>query len=54
MLDKFVSRVSSPPAEETSDIIARIWLAWKADHPGATIRDFWAAVGAGEVAIPAS
>lgn len=54
MLDKFLGKVTKPPPEETSDVIARIWQAWKAEHPGATIRDFWAAVAAGEVVMPDS
>lgn len=52
-LGSLVPKHQPPPAQdETSDVIARIWQAWKADHPDATLRDFWTAVGAGEVTIP--
>ena len=56
MFDRFSQFVpkAPPPQDETSDVIARIWQEWKAEHPGATLRDFWAAVGAGEVNIPAN
>ena len=53
MLGKLLSRPSKPlPEEVTRDLIAQAWLDWQTDHPGATLRDFWAAVGAGDVDLP--
>ena len=53
MFDKLGSLVGKKEQqEETSDAIAKIWTEWKSTHPGMTIRDFWAAVGKGEVNIP--
>ena len=43
------------PAEEnaeTMDILSTLFQEWKRDHPGGTLRDFYAAVAAGEVKIP--
>jgi hypothetical protein len=51
-LGSLVGKKDQQQQEETSDAIAKIWTEWKATHPGMTIRDFWAAVGKGEVDIP--
>jgi hypothetical protein len=51
-LGSLVGKKEPQQEEETSDVIAKIWTEWKATHPGMTIRDFWAAVGKGEVDIP--
>jgi hypothetical protein len=46
---------TQPAAEEqpeTIEILAHVFQDWKQDHPDGTWRDFWAAVGKGEVKMP--
>ncbi len=37
---------------ETIEVLAHLFREWKQRHPEATWRDFWTAVGNGEVEIP--
>jgi hypothetical protein len=45
----------SQPAEEqpeTIEILAHVFQDWKQTHPDGTWREFWTAVGNGEVKMP--
>ena len=47
-----------PPAQpveeqpETIEVLASVFQDWKKTHPDGTWRDFWTAVGKGEVQMP--
>jgi hypothetical protein len=43
---------AKPDDADTADITSNVLRDWKRDHPGATLREFWLAVAAGEVALP--
>jgi hypothetical protein len=46
---------STEPVEEqaeTIEVLASVFQDWKVTHPDGTWRDFWTAVGNGEVQMP--
>jgi hypothetical protein len=46
---------STEPIEEqaeTIEVLATVFQDWKVTHPDGTWRDFWTAVGNGEVQMP--
>jgi hypothetical protein len=53
-----VEMAQQPPPEpveaqpETIEVLATVFQDWKQTHPDGTWRDFWTAVGNGEVQMP--
>ncbi|HWP28317.1 MAG TPA: hypothetical protein VNM50_02145 [Chloroflexota bacterium] len=43
----------APDPPDTIEILAEAFQRWKATHPEGSWREFWTAVGSGEVPLPA-